>query len=94
MTTDPPAEPRDRIPVSAPLPFLLMAFGLAWTVLGLFVFAPARMPAMFGEITGQHSPFHLAVYAPAIAAFVVILRGFGANGPRRFLSRPVFTLRP
>jgi len=69
------------------MPFLLVAFGLAWGILGLFIFLPDQTTALFGELTGQHPLFFLAVYAPALAAFVVVAGYCGAGGLRRYLAR-------
>jgi hypothetical protein len=75
------------VPVRALLPFLATAFGLAWGILGLYIFLPDAMGGALGELTGQHPLFYLAVYAPAIAALIVVIRYGGAGGLRRFLSR-------
>lgn len=69
------------------VPFLLIAFGLAWGILGLYIFLTERMSALFGPLTGSHPLFFLAVYAPAIAAFCVVARTGGRAGLRRFLGR-------
>jgi uncharacterized protein len=76
-----------QIPFIAIVPFLLITFGLAWGILGLFILLPKPMVAIFGELTGQHPLFFLAVYAPAIAAFIVITYHAGASGLRCYLSR-------
>ncbi|MGF1602530.1 MAG: CPBP family intramembrane glutamic endopeptidase [Thermosynechococcaceae cyanobacterium] len=76
-----------QIPFISLAPFLLITFGVAWGILGLFILLPKPMVAMFGELTGQHPLFFLAVYAPAIAAFIVITYHAGAGGLRRYLSR-------
>jgi uncharacterized protein len=76
-----------QIPFIAIAPFLLMTFGLAWGIFALFILLPQPIVAMFGEITGQHPLFFLAVYAPAIAAFIVVIYHAGAGGLRRYLSR-------
>jgi membrane protease YdiL (CAAX protease family) len=75
------------VPVHALVPFLAVAFSLAWGILGLYLFLPEPMVRTFGELTGQHPLFYLAVYAPAIAALMVVIRHGGAGGLRRFLSR-------
>jgi len=69
------------------VPFLLIAFGLAWGILGLFIFLPDWMTSTFGQLTGQHPLFFLAVYAPAIAAFIIVVYSGGAVGLRRYLAR-------
>lgn len=87
MKRDSSAADRRQVPVISLVPFLLIAFGLAWGILALFIFLPAPMNAMFGKLTGQHPLFFLAVYAPAIAAFIVVACRGGARGLRHFLSR-------
>ncbi|PKO68604.1 MAG: CPBP family intramembrane metalloprotease [Betaproteobacteria bacterium HGW-Betaproteobacteria-16] len=78
---------RWRIPSSALWPFLLIAFGWAWGLIALFVFLPDQMTRWFGSLTGHHPLFILAVYAPAIAAIVVIGYHVGWSGLRSYLSR-------
>jgi membrane protease YdiL (CAAX protease family) len=78
---------RRQIPFISLVPFLLIAFGLAWGILALFIFLPNQMTELFGELTGQHPLFFLAVYAPAIAAFIIVTYNAGIGGLRRFLSR-------
>lgn len=75
------------LPAGALAPFLLVAFGLAWGVLALYIFATDWASATFGPITGTHPLFVLAVYAPAIAAIGLVARHGGAHGLRRFLGR-------
>jgi hypothetical protein len=75
------------VPVHALLPFLAIAFGLAWGILGLYLFLPDVMGRALGELTGRHPLFYLAVYAPAIAALIVVIHYGGAGGLRRFLAR-------
>jgi len=45
------------------------------------------MVSVFGQITGNHPLFFLAVYAPAIAAFTLVAHSGGFAGVRRFLGR-------
>ncbi|MBE0654029.1 MAG: CPBP family intramembrane metalloprotease, partial [Bacteroidales bacterium] len=59
----------------------------AWGILGQFIFMPEQMAAVFGKLTGQHPLFFLAVYAPAISAFAIILHKTGVRGLKGFLSR-------
>ena len=68
-------------------PFLLITFGLAWGIIALYIFLPAPMASAFGELTGQHPLFYLAVYAPALAALTLVLRKTGWSGARRLLRR-------
>ncbi len=80
--------PRDgRIPFQSLLPFLAITFGLAWGILALFIGLPDQMTALFGQLTGNHPLFFLAVYAPAVAAFIIVGTRTGASGLRRYLAR-------
>jgi hypothetical protein len=56
-------------------------------ILGLYIFIPKGMASVFGQITGNHPLFFLAVYAPAIAAFTLVARIGGLAGLRGFLGR-------
>lgn len=69
------------------IPFFTMAFLIAWGILGLYIFASEMMVRLFGNLTGEHPLFYLAVYAPAIAALVLVHYRHGFGGIRRFLSR-------
>jgi uncharacterized protein len=60
MNLDPVANQR-QISYTSLAPFLLMTFGLAWGILGLFILLPEPTNAIFGELTGQHPLFFLAV---------------------------------
>jgi hypothetical protein len=68
-------------------PFMLISFGLAWGILGGYIFLPQWMGALFGQLTGNHPLFFLAVYAPAIASFILVFHHSGFAGMRRFLGR-------
>ena len=76
-----------RVQLSSFTPFLLISFGLAWGILGLYILLPDLMGTVFGQLTGNHPLFFLAVYAPAIAAFILVARTGGFGGLRRFLGR-------
>lgn len=76
-----------RVQFRSLIPFLLISFGLAWGILGLYIFLPERMEAVFGQLTGNHPLFFLAVYAPAIAAFTLVASSGGLAGLRNFLGR-------
>lgn len=76
-----------QIPFRSIIPFLLITFGIAWTILGLFIFLSENMTKIFGKLTGQHPLFFLAVYAPAIAAFAIVFCKAGVGGIKLYLSR-------
>ena len=69
------------------IPFLLITFGLAWGVVSLLIFFPDRVTSIFGEISAKNPLFMLAVYAPAIAALLLVMKHSGLAGLRRYLSR-------
>lgn len=77
----------DAVPFRAMTLFLVLTFGIAWGILAAFIFFPETMVGLFGEISGQHPLFYLAVWAPAISAFVVVLRWSGLEGLRRYIGR-------
>jgi membrane protease YdiL (CAAX protease family) len=78
---------RDPIAFANLLPFLLIAFGLAWGLFGLFALSPETIERIFGPLRASNPLFILAVYAPAIAAFVLVLGHAGIAGLGRFLTR-------
>jgi hypothetical protein len=77
MIIAPTGTDRHQIPFISLVPFLLIVFGLAWGIVALFILLPKQMAEVFGELTGQHPLFYLAVYAPAIAAFIGAAHWFG-----------------
>lgn len=76
-----------RVPVIALLPYLIITFGIAWGLLGLYLFLPEQATARFGELSASHPGFILAVWSPAFAAFAVVAYCGGLRGLRAFLSR-------
>lgn len=87
MTQNSTAQNTYRIPFLSFIPFMLISFGLAWGILGLYVFVPELMGALFGQLSGNHPLFFLAVYAPAIAAFIIVALTGELTGLKRFLGR-------
>jgi len=87
MVADTSGADRARVPFLSLVPFLLIAFGLAWGIISLYLFLPDQMIRTFGQISGEHPLFFLAVYAPAIAAFTIVTYTGGAAGLRRYLRR-------
>jgi len=76
-----------QTPTQALVPFLIISFSIAWGIIGLYVFLGDSMEALFGQLTGNHPLFFLAVYSPAIAAIILVLRAGGLRGLRLFLRR-------
>jgi len=69
------------------IPFFAMAFVISWSTLALYIFVPEPTVRWFGNLTGEHPLFYLAVYAPAIAALALTFFRHGIDGTRRFLAR-------
>jgi len=69
------------------IPFFLMTFTITWGILALFILLPERMSRIFGELSGNNPLFFLAVWAPAISAFIIISFKTGFRGLRHYLSR-------
>ena len=69
------------------IPFFLLTFVIAWGILGLYIFVPDIMIDLFGNLSGSHPLFYLAVYAPAISALTMVVYRQGISGVGRFLSR-------
>lgn len=67
--------------------FAALTFAITWGLIGSYIFWPESMTARFGEISGSHPFFFLATWAPAIAAFTVVLSLGGWSGLKGFLSR-------
>ena len=78
---------RELIPIASLVPFLIISFGLAWGILALFIFLPEFSARFLGNLTGQHPLFYLCVYAPAIAAFIIVGWYGKLEGIKRFLAR-------
>lgn len=89
MDSTPPVRPTPACPIesSALGAFLLLTFGLAWSLFLLFVVATSWVESTFGALRASHPLFILAVYAPAISALLLIVRRSGSAGLRAFLSR-------
>ncbi len=87
MPKDTVLHPPDPIPGHAVLPFLGMAFGLAWGIFALFALVPGPITRLMGAPSAAHPLFILAVWAPALAALALVWRHAGRAGVGRFLSR-------
>lgn len=75
-----------------PLPaFFIFSFAITWGLGALFFLFASRFEPLFGE-PDLGKPFykawfHLAVYGPALSAFVVIAMTHGAGGVRAYARR-------
>jgi membrane protease YdiL (CAAX protease family) len=87
MSAAPSPPHRSEIPSRALVPFVLVTFLITWGVTGLYIVAPERAAAWFGEISGAHPLFFLATWAPAIAGLAVVAAYAGPRALLAFLSR-------
>jgi membrane protease YdiL (CAAX protease family) len=68
-------------------PFLAISFGLTWGLAAVIALLPDLVTDLFGPVSMTHPLFLLAVYAPGIAAVMLVFRASGIDGLGRFLSR-------
>lgn len=78
---------RYLVPYNSIIPFLMITFGISWGIFALYIFFPECMEALFGSFNGNHPLYFIAVYSPAISAFIVVARTSGIAGLCRFFSR-------
>lgn len=85
--TEPIQAPGRGMTVRTLWPFLAITFGLTWGLGATAVFFPDQVEAIFGEISSSNPLFVVAVYAPAIAGVLLVLRHHGWKGLGAFLGR-------
>jgi len=76
-----------QIPFKSLVPFLLITFGLTWAILALLILFTEPIERIFGELSSRHPLFVLAVYAPAIATFIIVTYHTGLRGLRQYFTR-------
>lgn len=69
------------------IPFFLITFGITWGLGAFAIFLPTQFQALFGEMTGSHPLYILAVAAPTIAATILTLAREGWPGLRALYGR-------
>jgi membrane protease YdiL (CAAX protease family) len=67
--------------------FFALAFALTWGVCAAMILFRADVEAVAGPISGYNPVFILAVWGPAIAAFILITLRYGLRGLGAFLRR-------
>jgi uncharacterized protein len=72
------------------IPFLAIAFGLAWGLIALAILFPDQVEAISGPIGYTNPLFILAVYAPGIGGLLLVVWHYGLRGLASYLRR--FTL--
>ena len=67
--------------------FVLLTFGITWTIMWLMINRTAEVEAVFGAL-GVTNPLYIAaVWTPGLVAFGMILWAAGPGGLLRFLGR-------
>ena len=84
---DAPARRRAEMDIRTLRPYLAITFGLTWGIGVLLVLFGDQIEAVFGELGPTNPVYLLAVYSPAVAAVILVLRHHGADGLRRYLRR-------
>ena len=76
-----------RVPTIALFGYVVLTFGISWSLIGVYVLYPDWAAAMFGEISGAHPFFFLATWGPAISGILMVAFFTGRAGTKAFLSR-------
>jgi hypothetical protein len=69
------------------LHFLIITFGLTWGLALAFLLFTDAIVSVFGPLSMTNPLFLVAVYAPGIAAFALVVRESGLDGLGRFIRR-------
>lgn len=69
------------------LAFFLLAFGIAWGVPGLALWLSAQTGAFTALMEEYSALSYVALWAPAMAAFIVIAATRGGAGLRAYVRR-------
>lgn len=67
--------------------FFIITFVISWGLLAPYILAPGLASSTLGDIGNLHPVFFIAVWSPAISAFIVIFYRTGLRGLVDFLSR-------
>jgi hypothetical protein len=72
---------RRQVPFISLVPFLLIAFGLAWGILALFILLPEPMTRFFGELswTPQSAWSFTPFFVASAAVSVIVTQLFNAS---------------
>ena len=69
------------------IPFLVLSFGLTWSIAAILILFYDQVVAIFGEISASNPLYILAVYAPGIAGVFLVWRHYGLEGLGSFFKR-------
>lgn len=67
--------------------YLAITFALTWGLAAALMLFPGPLTDLFGPMSMTNPAFLLAVYAPALAAAILVVREGGMRGLARFASR-------
>lgn len=71
------------------IPYVVLTFGVTWSVVALFIMFPQYVPAFLGPMSVTHPLYILAVWAPGLVAMTLISITTGFAGLRRYFGRLV-----
>lgn len=80
-------KPSSEMGVGSLVAFFILTFVISWSVAGSMILFRAQIEAVTGPIDGHHPVFILAVWGPAIAAFILVALRHGIKGLGSFLRR-------
>ncbi len=69
------------------IPFLVLSFGLTWSIAAILILFYDQVVAIFGEISISNPLYILAVYAPGLAGVFLVRRHYGLEGLGSFFKR-------
>lgn len=79
--------PARDVGTTAILPFLVLAFGISWTIIWLMINRTEAVEAIFGDLGVTNPLYILAVWTPGLVGFALVLAYAGRGGLRRFFGR-------
>jgi len=69
------------------IPFLVLAFGLTWSIAAVLILFYDQVVAVFGEISISNPLYILAVYSPGLAGVFLVWLHYGREGLGSFFKR-------
>ena len=78
---------RRSMTIKTLVPFFVITFGLGWGIIAILILFPQQLEAIFGPMGYTNPLFILAVYSPAIAGILLVLRHHGFKGLASFFRR-------
>ncbi len=67
--------------------FVVLTFAISWTIILILIKAPQIIPAFLGPMGVTNPVYLIAVWAPGLAAFGLVIKHTGFAGLRRYFGR-------